>query len=293
MSRSPVKHPRFRLVSAIGLVVAMVASGAAAAQEAGVTREPLPSGDIFRPLLADPKEPRFFATYLWDRSPRLGSQVSSVGLGQTIGLFRSRGGRWQVSVAAGVFSQFNMQAASNDLINTDYIIGLPVTYRSGALSTRLRLYHQSSHLGDEFLLHTQTQRVDLTFQAAEVLVSQEISNWRVYGGGEYVFQHEPADLKPVLLHGGLEYQQPGPLLRLGRLGEGRFVAGLDGKSFQDREWQTGWSLMSGLEFGVPTATGGSEWHWRVLVQAYNGPASFGQFYRQNVSAVGVGLAFSL
>ncbi len=115
----------------------------------------------------------------------------------------------------------------------------------------------------------------------------------MYGGGEYVFQHKPADLKPLLLHSGLEYHQAGPLLRLGRLGEGRFVAGLDGKSFQDREWQTAWSLMSGLEFSVPTATDGSGWRWSVLVQAYSGPAAFGQFYRQNASSVGVGLAFTL
>jgi opacity protein-like surface antigen len=288
-----MKHAHFRFVSAIGLVLATAASGAAAAQQTSETREPLPSGDVFQSLLADPKEPRFFASYLWDRSPHLASQVSSVGLGQTIGLMRSPNGRLQVSVAAGVFSQFSMRAASNDLVNTDYIIGLPVTYRSGTLSTRFRLYHQSSHLGDEFLLHTQTQRVDLTFQAAEALVSQEISNWRVYGGGEYIFQHQPADLKPVLLHGGLEYHQAGPLLRLGRLGEGRFVAGLDGKSFQDRKWRMGWSLMSGVEFEVPTATGGSGWRWSVLVQAYDGPAPFGQFYRQNVSSVGVGLAFTL
>jgi hypothetical protein len=288
-----MKRAHFRLVSAIGLVVATAASGAAAAQQTVVTREPLPGGDVFRPLLADPKEPGFFATYLWDRSPQLGSQVSSVGLGQTIGLFWSKGGRWQVSVAAGVFSQFNMQAASNDLINADYIIGLPVTYRSGALSTRFRLYHQSSHLGDEFLLHTHTQRVDLTYEAAEILISEDVENWRVYGGGEYIFQHDPADLKPALLHGGLEYRRPAPLVRLGRFGDGHVVAGLDAKSFQDRQWQVGWSLSSGLEFGAPTATDGIGWRWSVLLQAYTSPAPYGQFYRENVSSVGLGLAFSL
>src|SRR2546422_3614331 len=51
-------------------------------------------------------------------------------------LFRS-------AIAAGVFSQFNMQSATNDLINTDYLVGLPLTYRHGSWSTRLRLYHQS------------------------------------------------------------------------------------------------------------------------------------------------------
>src|SRR5437667_9575151 len=82
----------------------------------------------FQPLLADPKQPQFFATYLWDRSPRLGSRLASVGFGQTISLVRESD--WELAIAAGVFSQFNMQSATNDLINTDYLVGLPLTYRT-------------------------------------------------------------------------------------------------------------------------------------------------------------------
>src|SRR2546422_1111837 len=154
----------------------------------------------FQPLLADPKEPEFFATYLWDRSPRLGSRLASVGLGQTIGLVRESD--WELAIAAGVFSQFNMQSATNDLINTDSLVGLPLTYRHGSWSTRLRLYHQSSHLGDEYLLHTNAQRVDLTFEAAELLVSKEIAQWRGYGGGGELFPPPPAGLPPRALPGG-------------------------------------------------------------------------------------------
>src|SRR3989454_12545257 len=99
-------------------------------------------------------------------------------------------------MAAGVFSQFNMQSATNDLINTDYLVGLPLTYRHGSWATRFRLYHQSSHLGDEYLLHTNAQRVDLTFEAAELLVSKEIAQWRVCGGGGDNVLPSPAALHP-------------------------------------------------------------------------------------------------
>ena len=87
-----------------------------------------------------------------------------------------RTGDWQLAIAAGVFSQFNMQSATTDLVNTDYLIGIPLTYCRGAVATRVRLYHQSSHLGDEYLLHTRAQRVSLSFEAAELLVSDEIAN---------------------------------------------------------------------------------------------------------------------
>src|SRR6266498_4530063 len=102
-----------------------------------------------------------------------------------------RGGNWQLAIAAGVFSQFDMSSRTADLMNTDYLVGLPVTYQRGAVTTRFRLYHQSSHLGDEYMAHTQAHRVDLTFEAAELLVSGDVGAWRLYGGGEYVLAHSP------------------------------------------------------------------------------------------------------
>ena len=275
------------------LAAALVAGRAGAFAQTALPPAPRPAGGgaPFPPLLADPKEPAFFATYLWDRSPRLASKLGSVGVGQTIGLVRA--GDWQLAVAAGVFSQFNMQSRTNDLINTDYVVGLPVTYRHGSLATRFRLYHQSSHLGDEYMVHTNAQRVDLTFEAAELLVAREIANWRVYGGGEYIFARSPADLKPGVLHGGVEYRQPGLLLRLGKLGVGRLVAALDAKSVEDRDWQMGWSAVTGLEWGDPLAAPGSGRRWSVLLKAYAGPSPYGEFYRDRVSSLGLGVGFTL
>lgn len=273
----------------VQLAAAMVIAPAGVAVQA-----PAPSGGaivVFQPLVADPKEPQFFATYLWVRSTRLASRLGSVGLGQTIGLVR--GQHWQVGVAAGVFSEFNMRSSTTDLLNTDYLIGLPVTYRRGSLATRFRVFHESSHLGDEYLVHTNAKRVDLTFQAVELLVADEASRWRVYGGGAYVFAHSPADLKPGVVHGGVEYHQPRALLRLGRFATGRFLAGVDAKAMQEHKWQVGWSVVTGLELGEPLVALGSGPRWSVLLKAYTGPAPYGEFYRDHVSSVGLGVGFTL
>jgi Protein of unknown function (DUF1207) len=248
-------------------------------------------GALFRPLLADPKEPQFFAAYLWERSPRLAPRLGSVGFGQTIGV--ADAGAWQVGIAAAVFSQFNLARPTADLMNTDYRVGLPVTYRHAGLTTRLQLYHQSSHLGDEYMVHANAQRVDLTFEAAELLVSQQLAAWRMYGGGEYVFTHSPADLKPGVLHGGVEYRQPRVLVHLGRLATGRVVAALDAKALQDRGWDVGWSAITGLELGDPLASGAGGWRWSLLLRAYTGPAPYGEFFRDRVASLGFGLGLAL
>jgi hypothetical protein len=167
-----------------------------------------------------------------------------------------------------------------------------VTYRHGTLATRLRLFHQSSHLGDEYMAHTHAQRVDLTFQAVDLLVAHQAPTWRAYGGGGYVFAHSPADLRPGVLHGGFEYRQARSWLRLGRSLSGRLVAGVDAKSIQDRQWQVGWSVVTGLELGDPLAVPGSGSRWSVLLKGYTGPAPYGEFYRDHVSSLGVGVGFT-
>ena len=61
---------------------------------------------LFAPLIADPKQPHFFATLLWIKSPVVTGTLSSIGLGEDLAFASGRHGRWEISVAAGVFSQF-------------------------------------------------------------------------------------------------------------------------------------------------------------------------------------------
>jgi hypothetical protein len=118
--------------------------------------ETFPIGDVFRPLIADPKQPRFFVEMLAFKSPGKNYTMASVGFGETFGLYRFFGSRegngLQLSVEGALFAQFNMNTASHDLINADYTIGIPLTYRHDNDSLRFRIYHQSSHLGDEYIL---------------------------------------------------------------------------------------------------------------------------------------------
>src|SRR5438034_6744371 len=100
-------------------------------------------------------------------------------------------------------------------------------------------------------------------------------------------------VRPGVRHGRAQYRQPGSLVRLGRFATGRLVAALDGKSVQDRNWQVGWSFVTGLELDDPAAALGSGWRWTVLLKAYTGPSPYGEFYRDRVSSVGLGVGFTL
>jgi hypothetical protein len=203
---------------------------------------PLPHGDVFCPLTADPKAIRSFASFLRARATQVNpstarafdTDVGAVGIGDRIGLGRWNGARpndgVQLSLEAGVFAQFDVNASSFDLLNADYVIGLPLTFRRGALSGRLRVYHQSSHLGDEFLLRPddpEQERENLSFEASELILSVDWGALRLYGGGEYLVNRSPASLAKVVGHGGVEIRPNLALFSVGPLATVRPIAMAD------------------------------------------------------------------
>lgn len=254
---------------------------------------PLPRGDVFCSLLADPKRPHSFASYHRGTSPTLDTDVAAVGVGENFGLFRWRG--LQVGIEAGIFSQFDLRTPSYDLVNADYIIGLPITFRYLGFSARMRVYHQSSHLGDEFLLRgpeVREERENLSFESLELILSQEISLIRLYGGGEYLFNRNPENLEKTLAHGGVEVRPEAQLFRLGNLGSARFIAGLDVKSSEEQDWAIGWSARGGLEVGRADISTTAR-RWSLMIEYYDGPSPYGQFYQENITYYGLGLHLSL
>jgi hypothetical protein len=271
------------------------APGVHAAEASGAVL--LPQDQIFCALLADPKEARTFASYLRGEFGTVAepggadTNVGAVGLGDSFGLVRWSGRRpgdgLQLDLAGGIFAQFDVGTPSIDLINADYVVGLPLTLRRGGFSTRLRLYHQSSHLGDEYLLRDgASQRENLSFESLELMFSQELSALRAYVGAEHLFRREPDSLEPRLAHAGLE-------LRSGRAGALRLVAGADLKATEQQDWSPAVSVRAGLEVARSGASGHPTRLLAFLVELYRGPSPYGQFFQDDISYVGLGFHLGL
>jgi hypothetical protein len=256
----------------------------------------LPQGDLFCPRVADPKELRTFASLLRGRSPGgldeeaaqlpFETTIGAIGVGDAIGLVRWGGRRpgdgLQISLAASIFAQFDMAVESFDLLNADYLIALPVTLRRGASSARLRVYHQSSHLGDEFLLRDEPERINLAFESVELILSHAVGPVRVYAGGEHLFNREPDDLEARVAHGGVEVRS-GPARNMG------LIAALDAKATEEQEWKPAWSVHTGLEIAFSRDAGHPPRRLQLLAEFYNGPSPYGQFHREQVRFLGFGL----
>lgn len=252
-----------------------------------------PQDQIFCALIADPKEPRPFVSFLRGEFRTVDDQsgddtnIASVGVADTFGFVRWNGSEpgngVQIDVAGSIFAQFDLGSPSNDLINADYILAFPLTMRRGGFSARARLYHQSSHLGDEFLLRDQViQRENLSFEAVELILSGEGGPLRVYGGFERLFRREPDTLAPQLMHGGVE-------LRSDRAGAWQMVAGVDVKATEQHDWSPAISGRAGLQVAISGREGHPERLIQFLFEAYEGPSPYGQFFQDDIEYVGFGV----
>jgi hypothetical protein len=260
----------------------------------------LPSGNVFCPLVADPKAMLSFLSYLVeDKSVDSIDNVGSVGISDSFGLARwgasERDDGVQLSLEGAIFAQFDLGTSSYDLINADYLVAVPLTMRLGNVSARLRAYHQSSHLGDELLINRgeSLERENISFEAADFILSIDAAALRLYGGGEYIFHRLPKDLQHYVAHGGAEFRPATELLRWGRIGFLRFIAAVDLKASQQQDYDPSVSLRAGFEINRPFSGELPARSWSILFESYRGPSPYGQFFRQKIQYIGVGAHFAL
>ncbi len=263
------------------------ADGAARAAARPYAAGGMPGDVLFRPLVADPRWPHFSAAhhyYVGDPDFR---NVASVSFGETFALYRwDLDPRWlEIGIQAGVFSIFDLDAESFDLINADYFVAAFLGYRQGAFSALARLFHQSSHLGDEFLLRrSQIDRVNLSYEGLDAKVSYEL--WedalRPYVGAGYLVRREPADVEPWFVQYGVEFRSPWP-----RTARFRPIAAADIQHREVNDWDADISLRAGVQLGSALQTR----NMQLLLEYFNGRSFNGQFYRRQIDYLGIGVHF--
>ncbi|MBI4847398.1 MAG: DUF1207 domain-containing protein [Nitrospirae bacterium] len=243
---------------------------------------------LFVPLIADPRWPHFsmsYQNYLHDKEF---SRLFAASFGETLPLYTDGGlfgGRWQVAIQAAGFIIHDLDTASWDLINEDYRGGVTFFYRRNALSGLFSIYHNSSHIGDEFILHNNVDRENFSYEAVQTILSYDLKGpYRVYGGAEYMFSPDPKDLKRWAVQYGFEYRSPRAYLH----GWFKPVAGIDFKNRQENNWHNETSL----RLGVQLESEKTLWNkLQFMLEYYNGNSPNGQFHDNIIEFLALGAHF--
>ena len=274
-------------------VVDEVPEDGAPAVEARVSRSGgafLPPRQLFEPLLADPRWPHFSASYQRYQDDDELKNVGAANFGISFGLYEDDfplGGRWQVGLQTGVFAVFDLDAESSDLINADYFVALPLSHRVGSLSSQLRVFHQSSHLGDEFLLRNTVNRVNLSYEGVDGRLSLAVVDGvRVYGGGGALVRVEPSDIERFSSQAGLELESPWSLFD----GLLRPIAGVDVQNREEADWETDLSIRGGVQLENRSIL---SHEIQILAEYFEGRSPNGQFYERDIEYFGLGVHLQL
>lgn len=171
---------------------------------------------LFRPFMADPREICYSAGWRFNDQV-FNKNVIDVSYGDSIALYRWFDvwpwcGDLQLDVQGALWALFDPLHESSPLIDADYYIGFPLTYAFGDWSFRLRGYHISTHIGDEFLLnHPGFDRKNPSAEFIDFFVSNQFTDdIRLYGGVGYIAHQDESFIRSrFFTQGGVEVRLSG------------------------------------------------------------------------------------
>lgn len=244
---------------------------------------------IFPLLIADPRHIQLSASYY-----RLdGRNTSDIALGHSWGLTRWRSGvlgewLWETDIEGMAYSRFEIGGGINRFETVDFFANLPVTVRRGDIAFKGELFHESSHLGDDYIRETGNTGFRSSNEGVRLQGSIEPSRFaRLYGGGTYLLHQVPA-LGPWSLQSGLEFFSDD--LGWSKRMRTRFFVAEDLQSHQDVRWNVDSHTVTGLKINFRESMTRA---MRLQLGYFDGHSPFGQFYSVRTHYADVSIAFEL
>ncbi|MCF7807490.1 MAG: DUF1207 domain-containing protein [Candidatus Marinimicrobia bacterium] len=254
----------------------------------------LPSGSYYKTTIFDPTAPQTSASILaYQVQGSLKERVySPINIGTQKMVARHDIDEHQgieLGLEFGLHSQFSIVDSGETLMgglqNTDYRIGAMIHYRTNRSVWRVLLFHQSSHLGDDYMLRN-------TFFSpnSKVLNYEQLSLTRMhsrahsqyyYGFGYNVSPNTTR--KRSAFQGGYQYRHPfnaNPKLS--------YLLGLHVKADEQNDYRPNVKAGVGIELGSLSKN-----PFMIFMEYYHGNLPYSTLEYQIVQLYGLGVYFHL
>ena len=249
---------------------------------------------LFEPLLADPRQVCFSAGYRWNDDVFQANTVP-VSFGDYFPIYRWLDimhwhGDLQIDIEAAVWAVFTIKSDDVQLDNADYYMAIPLTYAYDNWSYRLRVYHVSSHVGDEYLLaHPELVRVNPSRETIDFFTSYQLSPaLRFYGGPGWIIHSDRGfHFKPFLVEYGAELRLLGHRDLYNSLYFQPFYA-MHFRNWQQYSWEFDITYVIGVEWSKLQGIGRKI---RLFAEWHNGFSLDGQFEKMRDDYFSLNLAW--
>jgi hypothetical protein len=198
-------------------------------------------------------------------------------------------GRLYLGIEACVWAIFEAKPKSLSLINSDYYVAVPLTYIHDRFSARLRIYHESSHLGDEYLLENyHIVRKNPSMEAIDLSLAYEFcDNLTIFLGYSRVIRSDEGfKIKPNNLYYGFNYDLDIFKVNICEIQAVPYVSAYF-TNLEDNDWELDSSIALGYQWNK------SYGHKvRIYLEGHNGFSADGQFSKKRTNYVSMKLLYS-
>ncbi len=251
---------------------------------------------LFRQFMADPRALIFSAAWRFN-DQALFKNTIPVSYYDTCVFYRWYNvwpwkGDLQIELEGCLWAVFNPLGESSPLINADYYVGIPITYGVGPWAFRLRGFHISSHIGDEFLLqHPFFCRRNPSAEYLDFFISYDYTDEiRFYSGLGYIVAQDDSFIQKRF------YSAIGTELRLLELGfvdhcqrvYGAPIFGMHFRQQGDFGNRVDSTYILGYEFGKLT---GEYKKLRFFLEYHDGYSVEGQFSRLKTNYLAIKMTY--
>lgn len=214
------------------------------------------------------------------------TQCIPVSIGDQFSLYQIKHvsfGQLYFGFEACVWAIFEARVSSLSLINSDYYVGIPFTYFYDNFAAKVRIYHESSHLGDEFLLeHRGIERLNPSMEVFDIAFSYNFArNLTAFLGYSCVLRSDESfKIKPNGLYYGFNYFFYGLTCKILNLEGIPYIAGYF-TNYQDNNWRLNSSGAIGIEFDNISFDRCHGHKVRFYIEAQDGNSYDGQFSKRS------------
>lgn len=245
-----------------------------------------PADRLFAPYVADPRRARFgIAAAQTDSDLEdAGDERVALQMGGRIDVLRWGGA--QLDVEAGFVGDFDREESLDNLAwSGTYALNLS-WLAAERLALRLGFGHESSHLGDEYVLETGRPRINYTRDELRLGASWTASPpVRLYGEYAHALHRgNNSRLKRGRAQLGAEWSSSEV-----RSGHPGWYAASDVAVFEENDWEASVALETGWAVPLPDGRG----TWRFGALAYDGRTPIGELFDEDETRLALGIWYDL
>lgn len=245
---------------------------------------------FFPTMLAQPHIIGYSAGYRsYDRVFKISCLPVSIGDQFSLYQFKTVSyGQLYLGIEACVWAIFEAKAKSLSLINADYYVAFPLTYMYEAFCARLRFFHESSHLGDEYLLENEKiNRVNPSMEVADLSLAYQISDrlTTFFGYSRVLRSDESFEIQPNSIYYGFNFFLDFFKMNICNVEAVPYVS----TYFINRE-ENDWKIDSSVAFGYQWKKAYGH-KLRLYVEGHDGFCAEGQFSKKKDRYVAVKILY--